>query len=131
MQGRRIITIKQSIGVCGIITPWNFPAAMITRKVAPALAAGCPVVIKPAGSTPFTASALVELAHRAGIPKGVINLVPVSEKDVSKVGDELCTNINVRKISFTGSTNVGKILMAKTAGTVKKISMELGGMLLL
>ena len=126
-QGRRIITIKQSIGVCGIITPWNFPAAMITRKVAPALAAGCPVVIKPAGSTPFTAAALVELADRAGIPTGVINLISVSENDVSNVGDELCTNTKVRKISFTGSTNVGKILMSKTAGTVKKVSMELGG----
>ncbi len=127
IKGRRIITIKQPIGVCGIITPWNFPAAMITRKVAPALAAGCPVVIKPAGSTPFTATALVKLAHRAGIPEGIINLISVSEKDVSQVGDELCTNINVRKISFTGSTNVGKILMAKTAGTVKRVSMELGG----
>ncbi len=127
MQGRRIVTIKQPVGVCGIITPWNFPAAMITRKVAPALAAGCPVVIKPAGSTPFTASALIELASRAGIPEGVINLISVSEKDVSNVGDELCSNRHVRKISFTGSTNVGKILMAKTAGTVKRVSMELGG----
>ena len=125
--GRRIITIKQSIGVCGIITPWNFPAAMITRKVAPALAAGCPVVIKPAGSTPFTATALVELAHRAGIPKGVINLISVAESDVADVGDELCTNQYVRKISFTGSTNVGKKLIAKTATTIKKVSMELGG----
>ena len=127
MQGRRIITIKQPVGVCGIITPWNFPAAMITRKVAPALAAGCPVVIKPAGSTPFTATALVELANRAGIPDGVINLISVSEKDVANVGDELCENLNVRKISFTGSTNVGKILMSKTSGTVKRVSMELGG----
>ena len=127
MQGRRIITIKQSIGVCGIITPWNFPAAMITRKVAPALAAGCPVVIKPAGSTPFTATALVELAHRAGIPNGVINLISVSENDVAEVGKELCTNENVRKISFTGSTNVGKHLMSLTASTIKKVSMELGG----
>ena len=127
IKGRRIVTIKQPIGVCGIITPWNFPAAMITRKVAPALAAGCPVVIKPAGSTPFTATALVELANRAGIPKGVINLISVSEKNVANVGDELCANENVRKISFTGSTNVGKLLMAKTAGTVKRVSMELGG----
>ncbi len=127
LAGRRIFTIKQSIGVCGIITPWNFPAAMITRKVAPALAAGCPVVIKPAGATPFTATALVELAKRAGVPKGVINLISVSEKDVSQVGDELCSNNDVRKISFTGSTNVGKILMSKTASTIKKVSMELGG----
>ena len=127
MAGRRIMTIKQPIGVCGIITPWNFPAAMITRKVAPALAAGCPVVIKPAGSTPFSASALVELAHRAGVPKGVINLISVSEENVAEVGDELCTNKDVRKISFTGSTNVGRALIAKTASTIKKVSMELGG----
>ena len=127
MAGRRIMTIKQPIGVCGIITPWNFPAAMITRKVAPALAAGCPVVIKPAGSTPFSATALVELAHRAGVPKGVINLISVSEEKVAEVGDELCTNKDVRKISFTGSTNVGRALIAKTASTIKKVSMELGG----
>ena len=127
MAGRRIMTIKQPIGVCGIITPWNFPAAMITRKVAPALAAGCPVVIKPAGSTPFSATALVELAHRAGVPKGVINLISVSEENVAEVGDELCTNKDVRKISFTGSTNVGRSLIAKTASTIKKVSMELGG----
>ena len=127
MAGRRIMTIKQPIGVCGIITPWNFPAAMITRKVAPALAAGCPVVIKPAGSTPFSATALVELAHRAGVPKGVINLISVSEENVAEVGDELCTNKDVRKISFTGSTNVGRALIAKTAATIKKVSMELGG----
>ena len=127
MAGRRIMTIKQPIGVCGIITPWNFPAAMITRKVAPALAAGCPVVIKPAGSTPFSATALVELAHRAGVPKGVINLISVSEENVAEVGDELCTNKDVRKISFTGSTIVGRSLIAKTASTIKKVSMELGG----
>ena len=127
MAGRRIMTIKQPIGVCGIITPWKFPAAMITRKVAPALAAGCPVVIKPAGSTPFSATALVELAHRAGVPKGVINLISVSEENVAEVGDELCTNKDVRKISFTGSTNVGRALIAKTASTIKKVSMELGG----
>tara|TARA_B100000963_G_C22636383_1_gene677850 strand:+ start:4267 stop:5730 length:1464 start_codon:yes stop_codon:yes gene_type:complete len=127
IKGRRILTIKQPIGVCGIITPWNFPAAMITRKVAPALASGCPVVIKPAGTTPFTAAALVELAKRAGIPKGIINLILVSEKDVAHVGDELCSNQDIRKISFTGSTNVGKILMSKTASTIKKVSMELGG----
>ena len=127
IKGRRILTIKQPIGVCGIITPWNFPAAMITRKVAPALASGCPVVIKPAGTTPFTAAALVELAKRAGIPKGIINLILVSEKDVAQVGDELCSNQDIRKISFTGSTNVGKILMSKTASTIKKVSMELGG----
>ncbi|MFL2682294.1 MAG: NAD-dependent succinate-semialdehyde dehydrogenase [Alphaproteobacteria bacterium] len=127
MADRRMMSIKQPIGVCGIITPWNFPAAMITRKIAPALAAGCPVVIKPAGSTPFSATALVELAHRAGVPKGVINLISVSEENVSEVGDELCTNKHVRKISFTGSTNVGRALIAKAASTIKKVSMELGG----
>ena len=127
LSDRRILTIKQSIGVCGIITPWNFPSAMITRKVAPALAAGCPVVIKPAGSTPFSATALIELANRAGVPKGVINLISVSEKNVAEVGDELCTNKTVRKISFTGSTNVGRALIAKSASTIKKVSMELGG----
>ena len=118
VSGRRILTIKQSIGVCGIITPWNFPAAMITRKVAPALAAGCTVVIKPAGTTPYTATALVELANRAGVPEGVINLISVSEENVAEVGDELCTILKVRKISFTGSTNVGKILISKAASTV-------------
>tara|TARA_B100000686_G_scaffold66910_1_gene72343 strand:- start:6796 stop:8289 length:1494 start_codon:yes stop_codon:yes gene_type:complete len=123
----RIMTIKQPIGVCGIITPWNFPAAMITRKVAPALAAGCPVIIKPAGTTPFSATALVELAHRAGVPKGVINLISVSEDKVADVGDELCTNKHIRKISFTGSTSVGRGLIAKAASTVKRVSMELGG----
>ena len=127
VSGRRILTIKQPVGVCGIITPWNFPAAMITRKVAPALAAGCTVVIKPAATTPFSATALIELADRAGFPAGVINLVSVSEKDVAEVGNELCMNKIVRKISFTGSTKVGKTLMAKTASTVKRVSMELGG----
>ena len=127
VKGRRILTIKQPVGVCGIITPWNFPAAMITRKVAPALAAGCSVVVKPAATTPYTATALVELANRAGIPKGIINLISVSENDVSKVGDELCANKDIRKISFTGSTKVGKILMEKTSSSVKRVSMELGG----
>ena len=127
MPGRKILTIKQPIGVCAIITPWNFPAAMITRKVAPALAAGCTVVIKPAGSTPFSATALAELADRAGVPKGVINIVSVSEENVQEVGDEICSNSKVRKLSFTGSTAVGKVLTAKAASTVKKVSMELGG----
>ncbi len=127
MSGRKLLTIKQPIGVCAIITPWNFPAAMITRKIAPALAAGCTVVVKPAGSTPYSATALAELALRAGIPKGVINVVSVSEEKVQEVGDELCTNNYVRKLSFTGSTAVGKVLIAKAASTVKKVSMELGG----
>ena len=124
MSDRRILTIKQPVGVCALITPWNFPAAMITRKAAPALAAGCPMVIKPASSTPFSATALVELAHRAGVPKGVINLITGS---AAELGDELCTNNKVRKVSFTGSTEVGRILIKKSASTIKKVSMELGG----
>ncbi|KAI9314130.1 Aldehyde/histidinol dehydrogenase [Dichotomocladium elegans] len=123
---QRFITIKQPVGVVGIITPWNFPNAMITRKVGAALAAGCTVVIKPGAETPYSALALCELAERAGIPKGVINVV-TTEKKVAEVGKELCTNPVVKKISFTGSTAVGKLLMSQSAGTMKKISMELGG----
>ncbi len=124
MDDRRLLTIKQPVGVCGLITPWNFPAAMITRKAAPALAAGCTMVIKPASATPFTATALVELALRAGVPRGVMNIV---SGPAGEIGDELCTNPKVRKISFTGSTEVGRILIQKAAGTVKNVSMELGG----
>ena len=122
---KRIITIKQPVGVCALITPWNFPAAMITRKVAPALAAGCSVIIKPAEQTPLSASALVYLAEKAGIPKGVINLL-VANNPIP-IGKELCDNFSVRKISFTGSTEVGKILIKDSADSVKRISMELGG----
>mgnify|MGYP001206889175 CR=1 FL=1 len=121
---RRIVVIKQPVGVVASITPWNFPNAMITRKCSPALAAGCSVVIKPAGVTPFSALALAELAERAGIPKGVINVVtgvPV------EIGEEMTSNPKVRKLSFTGSTPVGKLLMKQCAATVKKVSMELGG----
>ena len=121
---KRIVVIKQPIGVVATITPWNFPTAMITRKCAPALAAGCPVVIKPAEATPFSAFALAELAHRAGIPKGVFNIVTGIPQDI---GDEMTSNPVVRKFSFTGSTPVGKLLMKKCAATVKKVSMELGG----
>ncbi|KAI8143384.1 Aldehyde/histidinol dehydrogenase [Fennellomyces sp. T-0311] len=123
---QRFITIKQPVGVVGIITPWNFPNAMITRKVGAALAAGCTVVIKPGAETPYSALALCELAVRAGIPKGVINVV-TTDKNVAEVGKELCTNPTVKKISFTGSTAVGKLLMSQSSGTMKKISMELGG----
>jgi len=123
--GRRIIVIKEPVGVVAAVTPWNFPNAMITRKVAPALAAGCPVVIKPAQLTPLSALALAELAHRAGIPKGVFNVVPSTKS--SRVGKELTENPLVRKFSFTGSTEVGKQLMRQCASTVKKISLELGG----
>jgi len=121
---KRIVVIKQPIGVVATITPWNFPTAMITRKCAPALAAGCPVVIKPAEATPFSAFALAELAERAGFPKGVFNIVTGIPQDI---GDEMTSNPVVRKFSFTGSTPVGKILMKKCADTVKKVSMELGG----
>src|SRR6056297_3537837 len=124
---KRLTVIKQPVGVCAAITPWNFPNAMITRKVAPALAAGCPVVIKPAPATPFSALALAELAERAGFPEGVINIVTSGYENSAAVGKEMCTNPIVRKISFTGSTRVGKLLMEQAAGTVKKVSMELGG----
>ncbi len=121
---KRLVVVKQPVGVCGLITPWNFPAAMITRKAAPALAAGCTVVIKPATQTPFSALALAELAERAGIPKGVINVITGAAKDI---GGELTANPRVAKISFTGSTEVGRLLMAQSASTIKKISLELGG----
>ncbi|MCC7412780.1 MAG: NAD-dependent succinate-semialdehyde dehydrogenase [Gammaproteobacteria bacterium] len=122
---KRLFALKQPIGVVAAITPWNFPNAMITRKVSPALAAGCTVVVKPAEDTPLSALALAELAHRAGIPPGVFNVVTTS--DAPAVGGELSTNPIVRKLSFTGSTEVGKILMRQCAGTVKKVSLELGG----
>ncbi|WP_144554090.1 NAD-dependent succinate-semialdehyde dehydrogenase [Peribacillus simplex] len=121
---KRIIVQKQPVGVMAAITPWNFPAAMITRKVAPALAAGCTAVIKPAMQTPLTAIRLIELAEEAGIPKGVINLVTGSAKEI---GDAWMQDSRVRKISFTGSTEVGKMLMRGAAETVKKVSFELGG----
>ncbi|OAN46719.1 succinate-semialdehyde dehydrogenase (NADP(+)) [Paramagnetospirillum marisnigri] len=122
---KRIIVLKEPIGVVAAITPWNFPNAMITRKCAPALAVGCPVVIKPAEDTPLSALALAELAERAGIPKGVINIVTAAHG--AGIGGELTANPLVRKLSFTGSTEVGKLLMAQCAKTVKKVSLELGG----
>ncbi len=121
---KRIVVLKQPIGVVAAITPWNFPNAMITRKCAPALAAGCPVVIKPATETPYSALALAVLAEEAGIPPGVLNILTGS---ASAIGGELTSNPTVRKLSFTGSTEVGKILMRQCADTVKKVSMELGG----
>jgi succinate-semialdehyde dehydrogenase/glutarate-semialdehyde dehydrogenase len=124
---RRLMVLKQPIGVCAAITPWNFPLAMITRKVAPALAAGCPVIIKPAELTPLTALATVELAIRAGIPAGVINMITADADNSIAVGKVLCASDVVRHISFTGSTEVGRILMAQSAPTVKKMSLELGG----
>jgi succinate-semialdehyde dehydrogenase/glutarate-semialdehyde dehydrogenase len=124
---RRLLVLKQSIGVCAAITPWNFPLAMITRKVAPALAAGCPVIIKPAELTPLTALAAAELAIRAGIPAGVLNMITADSDNSIAVGKVLCASDVVRHISFTGSTEVGRILMAQSAPTVKKMSLELGG----
>lgn len=124
---KRIIVIKQPIGVCAAITPWNFPAAMITRKVAPALAAGCTVIVKPAEHTPLTALALAELADRAGMPPGVFNVVTGSSASAPLIGGELTANPTVRKLSFTGSTEIGRLLMAQSAPTLKKLSLELGG----
>src|SRR3954467_14128994 len=121
---KRILVIKQPVGVSAMITPWNFPNAMITRKAAPALAAGCTVVLKPAEQTPFSALAMAELAERAGMPKGVLNIIT---GDAATIGKELCANPKVRKLSFTGSTEVGRILMRQSADTVKKLSLELGG----
>jgi len=121
---KRVVVIKQPIGVVACITPWNFPLAMITRKAGPAIAAGCTVVLKPASQTPFSALALAELGERAGIPKGVLNVITGSATDI---GGELTSNPTVRKLSFTGSTEVGKLLMAQCAATVKKVSLELGG----
>ncbi len=125
--GKRILVLKQPIGVCAAITPWNFPIAMITRKVAPALAAGCPVVIKPAEQTPLTALAAAELAQRAGMPAGVLNILPSDATRSVEIGAVLCSSDVVRHLSFTGSTEVGRILMRQCAGTVKKLSLELGG----
>lgn len=119
-----VFTLKEPVGVCGIITPWNFPAAMITRKVAPALAAGCAVVIKPPSETPFNALALAKLAIQAGAPPSCVHVVPTKDRNASL---ELATHPKVRKISFTGSTHVGKMLSGLAAGTLKKVSMELGG----
>jgi len=124
---RRLMVLKQPIGVCAAITPWNFPIAMITRKVAPALAAGCTVVAKPAEATPLSALALVELAVQAGLPAGVLNLIVADAPNAPAIGLALCTSPVVRKVSFTGSTEVGRILLRQSADSVKKLSLELGG----
>jgi len=124
---RRLLVLRQPIGVCAAITPWNFPLAMITRKVAPALAAGCTVIIKPAELTPLTALAAAELAIRAGIPAGVLNMLSADAQNSIAIGQVLCASDVVRHISFTGSTEVGRILMAQSAHSVKKMSLELGG----
>ena len=124
---RRLMVIKQPIGVCAAITPWNFPLAMITRKVAPALAAGCTVIIKPAELTPLTALAAAELAMRAGIPAGVLNMLSADADNSIAIGKVICASDVVRHLSFTGSTEVGRILIKQCADTVKKLSLELGG----
>ena len=122
--GQRLLVVKQPVGVCGAITPWNFPSSMIARKAGAALAVGCTLVVKPSDLTPYSALALAELAERAGMPAGVLNIV---FGDAPPIGDELCFNPKVKKITFTGSTAVGKLLLGKAAQTVKKVSMELGG----
>jgi len=124
---KRYLVLKQPIGVCAAITPWNFPIAMITRKVAPALAAGCPVVIKPAEQTPLSALAVAELAQRAGMPAGVLNVLSADSANSVAIGKVLCDSDVVRHLSFTGSTEVGRILMRQCAPTIKKLSLELGG----
>lgn len=121
---RRLVIVKEPIGVCAAITPWNFPAAMITRKAAPALAAGCPMVVKPAESTPFSALAMAVLAERAGVPAGILSVITGSAR---AIGGEMTSNSIVRKLTFTGSTEVGRLLMQQSASTVKKLSLELGG----
>lgn len=123
----QIMAIQQAVGVCGLITPWNFPLAMITRKAGPALAAGCTAVIKPSELTPLTAIALQELAYRAGIPRDVLQVVTTNQDTTPAVGRELCTHPDIRKVSFTGSTRVGKTLMEWCSGNVKRLSLELGG----
>lgn len=127
LNGHRQMVVQQPVGVCAAITPWNFPSAMITRKVAPALAAGCTIVLKPAEQTPLSALALGELAIRAGIPAGVLNIVTGDAAAAPAIGGELCANPTVRKLSFTGSTAVGRLLLAQSAPTLKKVSLELGG----
>lgn len=122
----RVFTLRQPVGVCGLLTPWNFPAAMLTRKIGPALAAGCTVVCKAPSETPFTALAMAELGKRAGVPDGVVNIVTTHEH-TADVGKEICENEKVKKVSFTGSTNVGRLLMKQASGTLKKLSFELGG----
>ena len=123
----RIVVLKQPVGVCAAITPWNFPAAMITRKAAPALAAGCTMIVKPAAQTPLTALALAELAMRAGVPAGVFNIVTCASSNTPELGATLTGSAVVRKLTFTGSTGVGRMLMRDSASTIKKISLELGG----
>lgn len=124
-EGKRVLVLRQPIGVCAAITPWNFPLAMITRKVAPALAAGCPILVKPAEATPLTALAMERLAHEAGIPEAVFRVVPTDQP--AELGQLFCADTTIRKLSFTGSTDVGRLLMRQSADNIKKLSLELGG----
>jgi succinate-semialdehyde dehydrogenase/glutarate-semialdehyde dehydrogenase len=124
-EGKRILVLRQPIGVCAAITPWNFPLAMITRKVAPALAAGCPILLKPAEATPLTALAIAALATEAGLPEGLFQVVPTT--DPAGIGQLFCASTTIRKLSFTGSTQVGRLLMRQAANNIKKLSLELGG----
>lgn len=124
---KRTLVLKQPVGVCAAITPWNFPLAMITRKVAPAIAAGCTIIVKPAEQTPLSALALAELAIRAGMPEGVMNILPADSQRSVEIGTVLCDSPVIRHLSFTGSTPVGRILMRQSASTVKKLALELGG----
>jgi succinate-semialdehyde dehydrogenase/glutarate-semialdehyde dehydrogenase len=124
---KRVLTMKQAVGPAAFITPWNFPAAMITRKAAPAIAAGCPIVALPAPTTPYTALAIAQLAHEAGMPAGLVNVITSSSARTPEVGRLLSTDKRIKKLSFTGSTAVGKLLMAQCATTVKRVSLELGG----
>ena len=124
---KRLLVTREPVGVCAAITPWNFPAAMITRKVAPAIAVGCTVVVKPAEQTPLTALALAVLAERAGIPPGVFNVITGNANAAPTIGSTLTADARVRKLSFTGSTQVGRLLMAQSAPNLKRLSMELGG----
>src|SRR4051794_32666173 len=127
MHDRRIVVTREPIGVTAGITPWNFPAAMVTRKAAPALAAGCTMVLKPAEQTPLSALALVKLAEEAGLPSGVLGIVTGSAEDAPEIGRTMTSSPLVRKLGFTGSTEVGKLLMAQCAGQITKVSLELGG----
>lgn len=122
---KRILVSKQAIGLCAAITPWNFPLAMITRKIAPAIAAGCPIIVKPADKTPLSALALETIARQSGIPSSVFKVV--TSKDASSIGKEFCSNSKIKKLSFTGSTQTGRLLMSQSANTIKKLSLELGG----
>ncbi|KAL0591447.1 hypothetical protein ABG067_001045 [Albugo candida] len=127
LTGQQMLVVKEPVGICAIITPWNFPLAMITRKIGPGLAAGCCVIVKPAAETPLSAMALAKLANDVGIPPGVINILPTSHDNASEVGSILATHDDIRKLSFTGSTRVGKLLMQQSASNVKRLSLELGG----